>query len=80
MLILGLPQVTIHNELEVEFTLVDPLTDESLWNKSYKMAYHKSPFWIYNIPPDFNYDNLFKAMMRDVVKDLESALLESSVR
>lgn len=78
--VLGLPYGTIYNDLEVEFTLVDQLTGMSLWNKSYKMAYHKSPFWIYDIPPDFNYDNLFKAMMRDVVKDLESALLESSVR
>ncbi|MBI3598719.1 MAG: hypothetical protein HY201_04655 [Nitrospirae bacterium] len=71
---LGLPQGTIHNELEVEFTLVDQLTGALLWNKSYTLSYHKSPFWIYNIPSDFDYDNLFKAIMRDVVKSLESTL------
>ncbi len=72
--LLGLPQGTIHNELEVEFTLVDQLTTASLWHKSYTMSYHKSPFWIYDIPSDFDYDNLFKATMRDVVKSLESTL------
>jgi len=74
---LGLPMGTIHNELEVEFTLVDPLTGESLWHKSYNMTYHKSPFWIYKMPSDFDYDNLFKAMMKDVVKSLESTLSKS---
>lgn len=77
---LGLPQGTIHNELEVEFTLVDQATGTSLWHKSYNMAYHKSPFWIYDIPSDFDYHNLFKSMMRDVVKSLESALSENLVR
>ncbi|MBI3359324.1 MAG: hypothetical protein HY201_04660 [Nitrospirae bacterium] len=76
---LGLPQGTIHNELEVEFTLVDQANGVLLWNKSYKMAYHKSPFWIYKIPSDFDYDNMFKAMMRDVVKSLESTLSDSAV-
>ncbi len=76
---LGLPTGTIHNDLEVEFTLVDPLTGESLWRKSYNRTYHKSPFWIYKMPSDFDYDNLFKAMMRDVVKSLESTLADRSV-
>ena len=81
MWFLGLPQGTIHNELEVEFTLVDQLTDALLWNKNYKMSYQKSPFWIYYIiPPDFDYNNLFKSMMRDVVKSLESTLSKSSAR
>ncbi len=76
---LGLPCGTVRNELEVEFTLVDNATGALLWHESYNMTYHKSPFWIYYIPSDFDYDNLFKAMMRDVVKSLESTLADRSV-
>ena len=72
--LIGLPVGTVHNELVIDLTLEEQRTGESLWSKTYTMAYHKSPFWLYKMPRDFAYDNLFKDIMQECIRSLESEL------
>jgi len=70
----GFPAGTIYNELTVEFSLEEQGSGLSLWKKSYNLTYDRSPYWFYSLPTDFMYDDLFKRMMRDVIKDLEGGI------
>lgn len=69
--VLGLPQGGVHNELAIEFCLREQGTGALLWEKSYSLTYDKVPLWMY-APWDFYYSELFKAIMQDVVKELQS--------
>ncbi len=68
----GFPAGSIHNELAVEFKLVDH--DKVLWSNNYKRNYDKFPFWMYSMPSDFRYDSLYKEIMLQSIVDLEREL------
>jgi hypothetical protein len=72
--LIGLPAGTVTNELAIEFHLDDRVTGAVLWRKNYHDSY-KTTYWIpYNFPRHFNYDTLYKAMLRDVVESLRAEL------
>jgi hypothetical protein len=72
---IGFPAGEISNELEIEFQLGDRVTGAVLWRKKYHDTY-ESTVWIYKIPREFNYDILYKTMLRDVVKELKTHFQE----
>lgn len=69
----GFPCGSIHNELAVDFSLVDR-DNNLLWQNNYKLNYDKSPVWIYSLPSDFQYDSLYKEIMLKTTADLERKL------
>jgi hypothetical protein len=72
--LIGVPAGTVTNELAIEFHLDDRVTGAVLWRKKYHDSY-KTTYWIrYNWPRHFNYDTLYKAMLRDVVESLRAEL------
>lgn len=76
--LIGLPSGWITNELAVEFYLEDGGTRTVLWRKRYKEVYKTTYRALYGIwPRQFNYDVLFKTILRDVVKDLRSTFPQS---
>jgi hypothetical protein len=75
LLALGLPGEIVTNELAIEFHLDDRVTGEVLWRKNYSDSYEKT-FGIYNPPRLFNYDTMYKKMLRDAVRDLENYFSE----
>lgn len=72
--VLGFPVGTVHNQLAVDFSLEDRGAGLTLWHKSYDLTYDREPFWHYNLPSDFEYDRLFKRMMREAIESLRSDL------
>ena len=76
--IAGFPQGAVHNELAIEFHLKEEGTGAVLWEKSYSQTYDKVPLWMY-APWDIYYAELFKAIMQDVVKELQSTFLQHQV-
>ena len=72
---IGLPVGTISNELEIEFQLEDRVTGAVLWRKKYQDRY-KAIRWLYKSSREFNYDTLYKPMLRDVVKELKAHFQE----
>jgi hypothetical protein len=69
----GVPAGTFTNELAIEFQLGDRVTGAVLWHKNYQDSY-KTTYWVYNYPRHFNYDTLYKPMLRDVVESLRAEL------
>jgi hypothetical protein len=69
----GFPCGSVHNELAVEFSLVDH-DNMVLWSNSYKRNYDKSPVWFYSLPSDFQYDSLYKDIMLQSIVDIEKKL------
>jgi hypothetical protein len=70
---IGFPAGTVHNILAVEFNLLDQ-EGNVLWSNKYERRYDKSPFWLYALPSDFQYDNLYKGIMLDSIRDMEKGL------
>ena len=68
--LIGFPAGEISNELEIEFQLEDRVTGAVLWRKKYHDSY-ESTLWPYKPPREFNYDTLYKTMLRDVVTELK---------
>lgn len=68
---IGFPAGEISNELEIEFQLEDRVTGAVLWRKKYHDSYEATR-WLYKYPREFNYDTLYKTMLRDVVKELKT--------
>jgi len=66
---------TVTKELGIENHLEDRVTGAVLWRKKYHDTY-ESTVWIYKIPREFNYDILYKTMLRDVVKELKTHFQE----
>jgi hypothetical protein len=76
--LIGLPAGTVTNELAIEFHLDDRVTGAVRWSKKYHDS-SKTTYWIpYNFPRHFNYDTLYKAMLRDVVESLRAELARST--
>lgn len=68
--LIGFPLGTISNDLVIEFQLEDRVTGAVLWHKKYHDSY-ESTMWPYKPRREFNYDTLYKTMLRDVVKELQ---------
>jgi hypothetical protein len=68
---LGFPMGGLHNELAIEFHLREQGTGAVLWQKSYSLTYDKVPLWFYS-SRNFYYAELFKTIMQDIVKELQS--------
>lgn len=75
--IVGLPAGTVHNELVMEMSLTDRRTGAVVWSGTSRGTYERSPFWLYAMPSDFDYDNLFKPMMKDAVTGIQPKLAAS---
>lgn len=75
---LGFPMGGVHNELAIEFHLREQGTGGVLWEKSYSQTYDKVPLWM-QAPWDFYYAELFKTIMQDVVKELQSTFSHHQV-
>lgn len=69
----GAPMASVENELDVEFVLEERVTGKLLWRKSYHTT-KDGTFFFYWSPPDFYYDVLFKTILQDVVKNLQTTL------
>ena len=68
----GLPASTVKNQLLIVLTLEDRKTHAVLWQKEYKKDFSKTN-WIYSLGADFEYANLTKNIMTDVIKDLTAS-------
>lgn len=68
---LGLPATSADNELSLNFKLVDQTTNATLWQKDYsdKTSVTSS---LYSQDSDFNYSEMMKKIMLNVVSDLRS--------
>jgi len=71
---LGAPMGSASNELIVEFVLKERLTDRTIWQKEYRET-NDATFFLYWQPSEFYYDELFNAILQDVVKNLRATLL-----
>jgi len=77
--LLGLPVATRHLELVIHLSLQERSTRREIWRKTFAAKHDESPIGLYynnSVPDDAAYDLMFKDMMRDCVKSLESALLQ----
>jgi hypothetical protein len=66
---IGFPSSTISNELILSFTLKDRTNNVVLWQKDYQEEIGKWT-WIYYIQSDFEYSEMLKEVLQDVVKEL----------
>lgn len=73
----GLPAGSVENESVVEMSLTDRRTGAVVWTGTSRGKYERSPFWLYAMPDDFDYDNLFRPMMKDAVTGIQPKLAAS---
>jgi hypothetical protein len=70
---IGFPAGTCENNLEISLELVESATGKVLWSETYKKEY-SDVFWIYALSADFQYDQLLKEIMKDVIPSLKRDL------
>jgi hypothetical protein len=79
---LGLPAGTLHNAMEIEFTLQDNQTKKVIWAETYQASKDFTPFWVYQLHAHaidtFYYDILFKSIMKDAVQALQAKVASLS--
>jgi hypothetical protein len=69
--LLGLPAASVANELVLAFRLEDRATHRTLWEKEYREKVSKTS-WIYSLSADFQYPELLKKILLNVVKDIKA--------
>lgn len=79
---LGLPSGTFHNAMEIEFSLQDNQTKKIVWSGTYQASKDFVPFWVYQVHAHtidfFYYDSLFKTIMKDAMRSLQTKVASSS--
>ena len=72
---LGLPARNNHRELAFSVELVEPLTQQVLWEKSYRTEWNDlTSLWWGASPSDIRYDGMLKELMPGILKDMEEAV------
>jgi hypothetical protein len=72
---LGLPAKNNHRELAFSLELVEPLSQQVLWEKSYRTERSDlMSLWWGASPSDIRYDGMLKELMPGILKDLEQAV------
>lgn len=69
----GLPAGTVSNELHVRLSVEDKTTRAVLWQNEYKREYDGT-FWIYSIPPLFQYDILYTEILKQAIEEMSAEL------
>lgn len=68
---IGLPAGTFSNELILDFKLKEINSSITLWSKQYKNSISNTA-WLYHMPSDFEYSDMLKKTLLQVVKDIQS--------
>ena len=68
----GFPATSISNELIISFKLVDKTKNIVLWEKEYQQEINRCN-WFYYMRSDFEYSQLLKKIMVDVINDIRSS-------
>lgn len=68
----GFPSTRINNDLILSFKLVDEIKDIVLWEKEYHQKISRCN-WLYYGQSDFEYSQLLKKIMVDVINDIRSS-------
>jgi hypothetical protein len=78
---LFLPATSFDNELILSFKLVDQKNHVTLWEREYKQS-AGAISWMYSMKPDFEYADMLKKMMLQVLADIQSsaASINSRIR
>ena len=76
--LIGFPEGTYKNKLEISFELVDSSTGKVLWTAAYKKNFGKF-FWVYAPGADFRYDILLKDLMREMIQSLKRDLTTGKI-
>jgi hypothetical protein len=72
---LGLPARSNHRELAFSLELIEPLSQQVLWQKSYRTEWTDVvSLWWGASPNDIRYDGMLKELMPGILKDLEEAV------
>jgi len=72
---LGLPARTNHRYLSFTLELVEPLSQQVLWEKAYRTEWtDMTSLWWGASPNDIRYDGMLKELMPGILKDLEEAV------
>jgi hypothetical protein len=70
---IGFPATYIENILGLSLQLVDPKTNDVLWQGTYEKK-EANTSWIYDLQSDFTYDILLKEIMKEVLPSLKNKL------
>jgi hypothetical protein len=70
---IGLPAANVSNELVVSFKLEDRKNNKVLWEKEYRDEVSHTSI-IYSLRSDFEYPDMLKKILLNVVKDIKSDL------
>ena len=70
---IGLPAANVSNELVVSFKLEDRKNNKVLWEKEYRDEVSHTSV-IYSLSSDFEYPDMLKKILLNVVKDVKSDL------
>lgn len=70
----GLPVSSVRNTLALELRLADRRSGKVLWEHAYSIEHEESPGTLYTLAEDFNYDEMLKELMEQILQDLEGAL------
>ncbi len=70
----GLPVSSVRNTLALDLRLEDRLSGRVLWEHAYSIEHEESPGTLYTLAEDFNYDDMLKELMEQILQDLEGAL------
>lgn len=68
---IGLPATSANNELTLNFKLVDQKNNSVLWQKDYREEFSMVSS-IYSLDSDFNYSEMLKKILLNVVRDIRS--------
>ncbi len=69
--LIGLPASNVSNELVVGFKLEDRKHNRTLWEKEYRDVISKTSM-IYYLKSDFDYPDMLKKMLLNVVRDIKT--------
>jgi len=69
--LIGFPAASFSNELDLSFTLKDNQNNTVLWEKVYHQEISKVT-WIYGMKADFEYPDLLKKIMLELLNDLRA--------
>ena len=69
--LLGLPAASVSNELVLQFKLEDRKNKKVIWQKNYTENVSQLS-WIYSLSADFQYSELLKKILLNVVRDIRA--------